>query len=1142
MKKENLGRLIYSPTDLVCYLNSPFASWMTRYCLENHGAVTPDPETEDEKLIAETGNEHERTVLEELESSVPALVKIPKSDAGTARTMTLSALNSKAPIIYQAALENGQFAGFADFLMLDKSGRYQVWDTKLARSPKRYYAIQLCCYSEMLAAVTGAPMSEKFGIILGTKDRVEFRVEDFIHFYRSIKASFLAMQDRFSGKTTDRPDPLPQADHGRWTSHAEKFFEDTDHLVRVAGISVSQIKKLKRAGVATVAELAAASGKSVHKLANDSLEKLVAQARLQCQTRADRIENPNAAPRYEILPHTGANGEPTGLAALPSDHQGDVFFDMEGYPLISGGLEYLFGIRVRNGQPGSFDYKDWWAHDRAEEKAAFESFVDWAFNRWKINPGMHIYHYAAYEVGAVRRLSTRHDTRQDEVDELLRNQAFVDLYQIVRHGLRIGEDSYSLKTIERLYRPKRATEIATAVDSIVQYARWIESREARDWKASTILKNIRDYNQDDCKSTAELLQWLRKVAGEHKIAAARPVPVPAPSTPQELPPEVIARLDTAAKLRKPSDAVSVVLADLIDFHRREEKPMWWRMFDRASATPEELRDDPGCIEGVQAVGSPAPEKQSFIQQYRFDPAQECKLAAGDSSRAMFSHNLKAKLTLAQLDLSVGSLGLKIGKKVLKEKFDGAFPQQGSLLPDEYVSAAPIQVALTEVAVRHLSGQLNAPVAALLNRVAPAMPMQKEGESPTDAAIRITRGMTGGCLVVQGPPGTGKTYTASRVISSLLAAGRKVGVASNSHKAVVNLLTACGEAAKQSGTNLQGIKVGGDAEDQLFSSNPGLQHVQNTGDAHDAYTGGVVGGTAWLFTRPEWEGALDFLFIDEAGQVSLANAVAMARCAKNLVLLGDQMQLEQPVQGSHPGDAGLSSLQYALKDTDASRPDAPVFHAVVPANYGLFLGVSRRMHPSVCRFISESIYEGRLGSHSDCARQEIAIPLGANGLINSKSGIVFSGVEHDGDIQQSDEEVERVKAIYHELRGRLYTAKDGTTRPLAMEDFLFIAPYNAQVRALQASLPAGARVGSVDKFQGQEAPVCILSLCSSYGEYGSRGLAFILDRNRVNVAISRAQCLAVIVADPRIASAIPGSLDEMMLINLFCKLADASTST
>ena len=251
-----------------------------------------------------------------------------------------------------------------------------------------------------------------------------------------------------------------------------------------------------------------------------------------------------------------------------------------------------------------------------------------------------------------------------------------------------------------------------------------------------------------------------------------------------------------------------------------------------------------------------------------------------------------------------------------------------------------------------------------------------------------------------------------------------------------------------------------------------------------------------------------------------------------------MQLEQPVQGSHPGDAGLSALQYALKDTAASKPDSPVLHAVVPNDYGIFLGESRRMHPAVCRFISESIYEGRLGSHPDCARQKIVVPPGSTGFITTESGIVFSGVEHDGNIQQSDEEVERVTAIFNELHGRLYTAKDGNTKPLALEDFLFIAPYNAQVRALQNALPNRARVGSVDKFQGQQAPVCILSLCSSYGEYGSRGLAFILDRNRINVAISRAQCLAVVVTDPRIAGTDASSIAEMMLINLFCKLASS----
>jgi len=602
MKRQG-ALIIYSPSDLVRYAQSPFASWMDRYYLERHDALTPDRETEDQKLIAQTGDQHEGAVLGEFKSSVPELVEIPKDDAAVALLETIAAIKSKVPIIYQAALEDRRFAGFADFLILDEMGGYQVWDTKLARSPKPNYAIQLCCYSEMFAVMTGEQMPEKFGIILGSKHRVEFRIEDFIHYYRRVRANFLSMQESFTGNMADRPEPLPMADHGRWTSYAEKFFDDTDHLVRVAGITVGQIKKLTGAGLGTMADLGAASGASVSKLAADSFEKLVAQARLQCQTRADRLERPDAPARYEILTHVGANGESVGLAALPPDHTADVYFDIEGYPLLPGGLEYLFGVCFANEETGALEFKDWWAHDRTEERCAFEGFIDWVFQRWNSNPDMHIYHYAAYEVSAVRRLSTRHDTRQDEVDSLLRNEVFVDLYQTVRHGLRIGEESYSIKSVEHLYRPARSTEVATAVDSIVQYAHWLESGQPRGWLDSTILKGIRDYNEDDCRSTAELLQWLRTVAEEshinvtHTLALAAAAAAPAPTPPKVLPPEVIARLATIGTLRKRSDEFSLALADLLDFHRREEKPMWWRMFDRAVATAEELRDDSGCIQG-----------------------------------------------------------------------------------------------------------------------------------------------------------------------------------------------------------------------------------------------------------------------------------------------------------------------------------------------------------------------------------------------------------------------------------------------------------------------------------------------------------------------------------------------------------------
>ncbi|MDR3688258.1 MAG: TM0106 family RecB-like putative nuclease [Fimbriimonas sp.] len=1125
MKRNEAGGLLFSPSDLIRYSTSPFASWMDRYHLENPGAVAPDLETEDQALIARTGDEHEQTVLTEFKAFTSDLVEISKASIVRAREETRAAFARKPSIIYQAYLEDGDFAGYSDFLILDTQGAYEVWDTKLARSPKPYYAIQLCCYSEMLAKTTGGPIPEKFGIILGTKERVELQVEDFIYYYRELKRAFFEMQRSFSGNFADRPEPLPRADHGRWSSYAGAYFTENDHLVQVAGITVGQIKKLRNAGIETVRELAEAGDRVVPKLAEDSLRKLADQARLQSRTTDLRKSRPDAPPAFEVLSQIGRSGEPVGLAALPPADPADVFFDMEGYPLVPGGLEFLFGVWTLDGHPSHF--LDWWAHDREGEKTAFEGFIDWVFMRWLDNRGLHIYHYAAYEVSAVRRLSTRHDTRQDEVDELLRQGVFVDLYQIVRNALRIGEESYSIKKVERLYRPKRATEVATAVDSIVQYANWIATHQSPDWQPSAILKDIRDYNEDDCKSTAELLDWLRCVAAENGIPPRTAIQSELTTEATAVSDEVRNRLETVEKLRQRRDYVSHVLADLIGFHRREAKPIWWRMFDRAQATPEELRDDLGCIEGVRAVGEPRPEKQSLVQTYCFDPSQECKLEAGEQSKVMFTCDLGAKFTLFHLDLASGKLELKLGMRTLHDRFRGEFPQAGSLIPDEIVSASAIEKALAAVAETHLSGNLPAPAAALLKRMPPASTLQASEETTTEAAIRVVRSMTGGCLVIQGPPGTGKTYTASHVIADLLDAGKSVGIASNSHKAVINLLRACSRTMAEAGREMVGIKVGDDENDLLFSESPGLRYVKSGGSAKGAFSHGVVGGTAWLFTRPEWENALDYLFIDEAGQVSLANTVAMARCARNLILLGDQMQLEQPIQGSHPGDAGLSALQYALKDQASSAPDRPVFHPVVPADYGLFLGESRRMHPSVCRFISDSIYQGRLKSEASCARQSIDSPYGA--------GIVFVPVRHDGNVQRSDEEIEQVGAIYRQLAGSRYTAKDGGTRDLTLDDFLFIAPYNAQVRGLKSALPPGARVGSVDKFQGQEAPVCILSLCSSYGEYGSRGLGFILDRNRINVAISRAMCLAIVVADPRIATNPASSLEEMTLTNLFCKI-------
>ena len=1130
MQKNGNGRLIYSPSDLIRFYQSPFASWMDRWHLEGNCPEAPDPDSEEQKLLAKTGDLHEKATLQELKQA-GNVHEIDKTGGfERARKETVAAAGKKAPVIYQAALGHEMFAGYADFLFWEKG--YEVWDTKLAKSPKPYYTIQLCCYSEMLAKTFGADRPKRFGVILGDKSRVTFQTEDFFYLYLNLKEKFLRMHLEFDGDPRKRPQAEPRAENGRWSSLAERLLRQADSLSLVAGITLGQIRKLEHAGIKTVADLAK-TGAVCPKIPKETFEKIKDQAELQHQTRQERLNNPEQPPLTKILPVKDTEGRAAGLATLPPARPGDIFFDMEGYPLVPGGLEYLFGAQCEG------KFHDWWAHDRQEEKKAFQDFVDWAFKRWKDDPQIHIYHYANYEVAALRRLSNRHEVCQQEMKELLSKGVFVDLYRVVRSGLRVGEESYSIKKIESLYRKKRETDVATAVDSIVHYSNWLESGQGKEWTTSGILKGIRDYNEDDCRSTKELADWLRNLAEKEGISFEPPTAPEKEEKDSSPRPEVAKRLEVISELEKQTSAEAKILGHLLNFHRREEVPVWWRMFDRAASNTEDIYGDSGCIQGLGPEGTPEPEKQSLVQRYRFNPDQEIKLKAGDRSRVSFCHNLSASFQLKELDIEEGILALKISQKKLAEAFDGSFPQAGSILEQEHVPATPIQLALTELGQDLLGGQLPESTKALLNRLPPSKEIRTSGESKTESALRVAKNMNGGCFVIQGPPGTGKTHTGAKVILRLLQEGKKIGITSNSHKAINHLMKSVGELARAdgAGTAVKGIKVESEPDEELYDQNPGLRHIDSNKKGKAEYQGGLAGGTAWLFTDPAWkDDRLDYLFVDEAGQFSLANAVAVSRAANNLVLLGDQMQLEQPVQGSHQGAAGLSVLQYVLLDESRSVEDAPFIHPVVPDSLGLFLDQTHRLPEGICKFISESIYDGRLTAAPSCGNNcLVEKPSGPR--VTKASGILYLPAVHEGNVQKSEEEAGIAKEVFKELCGKAVQI-GGKQKLLQPADFLFITPYNAQVRLLKVRLGPEARVGSVDKFQGQQAPICIFSMCSSFGEYGHRGLGFILDKNRVNVALSRAQVLAVVIGDPRIINTPTESLSLMHQLNLLCKISFA----
>jgi uncharacterized protein len=1145
------GHLVYSPSDLIRFLESPFASWMERLYLECPDRMQPDKPTEEQVLIAKTGEQHEQRFLAQLKEEGRDVCEIAKGP--DASVQTLDAIKAGHEVIYQALLSRDGFQGYTDFLMKLPGDRplYEVCDTKLAHSVKPYYLVQLCCYSEMLATIQGQIPTDTC-VVLGNGERKPFRVEDFLYYYRRLRQAFLAQMAAFD-PNGQPPTPEPRDNHRRWQSYADKILIETDHLSQVAGINTSQIKKLAANGITTVFALAKFQGKRVPKISEDILDKLVEQAELQVQTRELRAKAKPCelvSPVFKVI-KPEPDSPRRGLELLPPPSTLDIYFDMEGFPLHEDGLEYLFGAvcHDRIGAGGKLEFHDWWAHDRAEEKAAFAMFIDWVCMRWNRDPKMHVYHYADYERAALRRLASRHGTREIEIDELLRNNVLVDLYRVVRQGLRVGEPSYSIKSIELLYRDKRASAVKTAGESVVYYANWIESGQPRNWRQAELLKKIRDYNEDDCQSTHQLVDWLRQVQKQNGITYLAPTREESEVTEKKQ--EMLAEL---AELRKhledklagcapgsPEAGITTLLADLIEFHRREEKPSWWRLFDwLEDKTPGERQDDLNSLEGLWlSRDTPVKDNRSWIYTYRFDPNSDTKIRPGNGVK--LDHINLPSASVAEMDAKIGLIKLKISQQELKKRLNDAMPSSTAIFLHEKVNAGPIATAVREVAQDWANqGKLPSALDRFLRRLAPQISgsvagnsLMHPGESAQDAALRVVMSMRESTLCIQGPPGTGKTTTAATIIASLLKVDKKIGIMSNSHKAIQNLLRAAGKSTQGKVKGVYAGKVDDGVETgttDLKTDCPLLVLAKGGPEAAEVYSDGVLAGTAWLFAREDMKNRLDCLFVDEAGQISLANFVAASRSAANIVVMGDQMQLEQPIQGSHPGESGQSALNYYLQS-----------HATIPENLGIFLGVSYRMHPEICQFVSDMAYEGRLRSAETNKNQRLALPPTGGKHVTKEAGIVFCPVPHEGNTKGSDEEVVRILEIVNELLGRTLIDRDGKTNSLGLVDILFVAPYNMQVRKLQQALP-DAKVGSVDKFQGQEAPVVIVSMCSSAGEFGSRGLDFLLDKNRMNVAISRAKTLAIVVGDPRIATTEASSIEQMEKLNLFCNLVARTSAS
>ncbi len=1139
------GRLIFSPSDLTQYMESPFASWMERYVLE-FPQRAPARDEEDALLsaLAEKGFDHESSLERQFIADGKQLVQITGTSSEQKLKLTQQAMVDGVDVIAQARLESDCFAGYADFLVRINHRKseprsrlgnyhYEVWDAKLANKVKPTFVVQLCCYSQLLETYQGI-LPEWITIALGNGTRERLTTKDYFAYYQTFKKAFLNLQQYID--LEQRPDPADSRNWGHWRTYAEQLLLEQDHLFQVANISKSQIKKLNKAGISRMQQLANLGDASIAGIHSSQLQKLKDQAKIQvCSLDKD-------VPLFEIIPPEP--GAKMGLALLPPHSPLDVFFDIEGYPLDEGGLEYLWGCTYFN-DSGEREFKDFWAHNRIQEQAAFRNFIQWVYGRWLQDPTMHIYHYANYEIAACRKLMGRYGVCEKEVDQLLRNEVFVDLYKIVKGGLLLGEPRYSIKNVEHLYRDKRQTQVGNGGDSVAVYEHWRTlnqlGEQGNTWQDSSILHDIRLYNIDDCNSTQELVDWLRIQQRYHHIDYLGKIDVVEEAMTEEVSARTELRdqlLNQAAveKTKYPLQAqLKENLAWMLEFHRREAKPIFWRLFERMGLNHEDLMDDLDCLANCQRTQKPgykpSPRARNLAYEYEFNPHQEFK---GVAQRFYLLGVEQDDGRLVQVNYVREHSNLEKGIIALQAKQEP--PQFVSLVPDEFVNPDPIPQAIQFLADEFSNQDLanfSTAIIDFLSRSKPRFKLsqfaQQDGDAIAESVvpeerlrqiIDAVKNLDNSYLTIQGPPGAGKSYTGTRVIAELLTSGARVGIASNSHKAINNLLLSTATYCIQQKINGHFVCTK-DSEPELQEL--GVTIVKNNELANCIVSGCVLGTTAWGFARDDMANQLDYLFVDEAGQVSVANLVAMSRSANNLILMGDQMQLGQPSQGSHPAESGLSVLDYLLHEM-----------ATVPENMGIFLGTTYRMHSQVNHFISHYIYDDKLLSHPANDKRIITVPDGYEGPLDKEAGVTFVPVEHQGNSQASDEEVETIKRLASSLLGRkFYTGKgDEDYRLIGWQDMLFVAPYNHQVSKLRAALGEQAKVGSVDKFQGQEAPVVFLSMCTSDAGESPRGVDFLFDKHRLNVAISRAQTLAVVVANPAIGLTMVEQVEQMKLINLF----------
>lgn len=1120
------GTLQLSASDLVSYLSCNHSS-MLDIQVANGGLKKPDHYDPLLEVLRERGHLHEAAFIDHLKSQGKEVVLIEGVDInGKAVDDTLSAMKSGAEIIVQAALRDGQWVGRADILRkIDAPSTlgdwsYEVIDTKLARETKGGSVLQLCLYADLLEKKQGhAP---EFIYIVSPWSDYEpqsFRFADYAAYYRQVKNS------TFSSLTADElletyPDPKTHCDICRWRADCDSRRREDDHLCLVANISRLQINELQNNDIETtqaLADLPIPLPFTPQKGSPTSFEKIKSQASIQVEARK------SGSRKYELIDVVPG----VGLAALPEPSKGDVFFDIEGDPYVGEhGMEYLFGFSYTDSED-SPQYKSFWAFTREDEKKAFEDFVEFVSVRRKQYPDLHVYHFAPYEPSALKRLMGRYASMESEVDNLLRGLVFVDLLSIVRNAMFASVESYSIKRLEPFYDFNRKTPLHDANVALTKLTSCLELNDIKTIGNAT-KGVVEQYNVDDCFSTFGLRNWLEALRDE-EIQKGQDIPRPPLgqqveeeelSEQQKRVLELIERLETNVPVdpdeRTQEQQARWLLAYLLEWHRREEKATWWEYFRLSDLTSDDLLNERTALASIRYIETAETTARGIpTDRYRF-VQQDTDIRGGEDLRQLGGERFGKVVSICSDGLTID---IKKTGKTKDDHPEAVFSHTHVPTKDHAASLFRIGEYVAENGIEG-AGRFKSGRDLLLGNLPDLQgkPLKIDGEKTLDAARRICTVISNGVLAIQGPPGTGKSFTGARMICQLIQDGKKVGITANSHKVIRHLIDKTLEAADEEGLTLTCIQKAKEVEENQDN----LAFARRNEDVFSALSSGtaqLAGATHFLWCKEDAEDVLDVLVIDEAAQMSLANVLAISPAARTLIMLGDPQQLDQPTQGSHPDGTGISALDHVLDGEQTIRPDQ-----------GLFIDKTWRLHPEICCYNSELFYGSKLESMDGCDKQVVS----SEGKFNG-SGLRYVPIVHTGNTSFSMEEADNVEKIVDEILGSnsTWTDRDGLTKPVTIEDIVIIAPYNAQVFEIQQRLP-NAHVGTVDKFQGQEAAIAIYSLATSSYADAPRGMEFLYSSNRINVAISRAQCLAIMVCSPSVFDVDCKTPRQMQLANAFCR--------